>query len=82
MELHLPEELRALCDLNMLKLESGSFVEDERVSISADVLYSLKTTFGDGYIHGMLEYQSVPDKHMAFMNASRLQGIHCFDFYG
>jgi hypothetical protein len=29
MELHLPPELRAICDLSTLKLESGSFVEDD-----------------------------------------------------
>lgn len=28
MQLHLPAELQALCDLNTLKLESGTFVED------------------------------------------------------
>lgn len=28
MEIHLPAELRAICDLSTLKLESGSFVED------------------------------------------------------
>lgn len=27
-ELHLPAELRAVCDLSTLKLESGSFVEE------------------------------------------------------
>lgn len=29
MEIHLPKELRAVCDLSSLKLESGSFVEDD-----------------------------------------------------
>lgn len=29
MEIHLPAELRAVCDLSTLKLESGSFVEDD-----------------------------------------------------
>lgn len=28
-QLHLPEKLLALCDLTTLKLESGSFVEDD-----------------------------------------------------
>ncbi len=51
MELHLPAELRAICDLSTLKLESGSFVEDDLRQYFSDVLYSLKTTAGDGYIH-------------------------------
>ena len=29
MEIHLPAELRAICDLSTLKLESGSFFEDD-----------------------------------------------------
>lgn len=66
MELHLPAELRAICDLSTLKLESGSFVEDDLRQYFSDVLYSLKTTGGDGYIHVLVEHQSTPDKHMAF----------------
>jgi len=66
MELHFPAELRALCDLSTLKLESGSFVEDDlRQYFISDVLYSLKTT-GDGYAHVLIEHQSSPDRHMAF----------------
>ncbi|NXZ89526.1 Rpn family recombination-promoting nuclease/putative transposase [Serratia fonticola] len=67
MELHLPAELRAICDLNTLKLESGSFVEDNLRQYFSDMLYSLKTTAGDdGYVHVLIEHQSTPDQHMAF----------------
>ncbi|MBE0149173.1 Rpn family recombination-promoting nuclease/putative transposase [Serratia fonticola] len=67
MELHLPAELRAICDLDTLKLESGSFVEDNLRQYFSDVLYSLKTTAGDdGYVHVLIEHQSTPDQHMAF----------------
>lgn len=67
MELHLPAELRVICDLNTLKLESGSFVEDNLRQYFSDVLYSLKTTAGDdGYVHVLIEHQSTPDQHMAF----------------
>ncbi|MDH2067040.1 Rpn family recombination-promoting nuclease/putative transposase [Pantoea sp. GD03673] len=66
MELHLPPELRECCDLSTLKLESGSFVEADLRQYFSDVLYSLKTTAGDGYIHVLIEHQSAPDKHMAF----------------
>ncbi|ARJ44379.1 hypothetical protein B1H58_20375 (plasmid) [Pantoea alhagi] len=66
MEIHLPAELRAICDLGTLKLESGSFVEDDLRQYFSDVLYSLKTTTGDGYIHVLIEHQSTPDRHMAF----------------
>ncbi|WP_142501803.1 Rpn family recombination-promoting nuclease/putative transposase [Klebsiella sp. 2680] len=66
MEIHLPAELRAICDLSTLKLESGSFVEDDFRQYFSDVLYSLKTSSGDGYIHVLVEHQSTPDRHMAF----------------
>ncbi|MFT4465895.1 MAG: Rpn family recombination-promoting nuclease/putative transposase [Sodalis sp. (in: enterobacteria)] len=66
MEIHLPAELRAICDLNTLKLESGSFVEEDLRQYFSDVLYSLKTTTGDAYVHVLIEHQSTPDKHMAF----------------
>ncbi|WP_324021644.1 Rpn family recombination-promoting nuclease/putative transposase (plasmid) [Pantoea sp. JZ29] len=67
MELHLPAELRAICDLNTLKLESGSFVEDDLRQYFSDVLYSLKTTRDEeGYIHVLIEHQSSPNKLMAF----------------
>lgn len=67
LDIHLPAELHAICDLSTLKLESGSFVEDNLRQYFSDVLYSLKTTDeDDGYIHVLIEHQSTPDKHMAF----------------
>jgi recombination-promoting nuclease RpnB len=57
MSIHLPAELRAICDLSTLKLESGSFVEDDLRQYFSDVLYSLKTTNGDdGYIMVLVEH--------------------------
>lgn len=66
MELHLPPALRTICNLSTLKLESGSFVENDLRQYFSDVLYSLQTSAGDGYIHVLIEHQSTPDKHMAF----------------
>jgi len=67
MELHLPVELRAICDLRTLKLECSSFVEDNLRQYFSDVLYSMRTSTGDeGYVHILIEHQSTPDKHMAF----------------
>lgn len=65
-ELHMPTDLRDLCDLSTLKLEQGSFIDEDLRSYFCDVLYSLKTTGGDGYIHVLIEHQSSPDRHMAF----------------
>ncbi|WP_345829960.1 Rpn family recombination-promoting nuclease/putative transposase [Erwinia sp. HDF1-3R] len=66
MQLHLPTELKALCDFSTLKLESGSFVEESLRPYFSDVLYSLKASTGDAWIHVLIEHQSTPDKHMAF----------------
>ena len=67
MEIHLPTELRAICDLSTLKRENGSFVEENLRQYFSDVLYSLKTIDGDkGYVQVLIEHQSSPDKHMAF----------------
>ena len=66
MALHLPPALLAICDLSTLRLESGSFVEDDLRPYYSDVLYSLNTSKGDGYVHVLIEHQSSPDRYMAF----------------
>ncbi|CAM4048940.1 Rpn family recombination-promoting nuclease/putative transposase [Serratia silvae] len=63
---HLPSALLQHCDLNTLKLESGSFIESDLRAYYSDVLYSLRTVRGDGYVYVLIEHQSSPDKHMAF----------------
>ena len=64
--IHLPEHLRVLCDLRTLQLESGSFIEEDLRASHSDILYSLKTQTGEGYIYVLIEHQSSPDRHMAF----------------
>ncbi|PMM48761.1 Rpn family recombination-promoting nuclease/putative transposase, partial [Vibrio splendidus] len=66
LDIHLPTELRDICDLTTLKLESGSFIEESLRPYYSDVLYSLKTSQGEGYVYALIEHQSRPDKHMAF----------------
>lgn len=63
---YLPAPLRELCDLNTLKLEPGSFIEEDLRASYSDVLWSLKTRTGKGYIYALIEHQSSPDAHMAF----------------
>lgn len=66
MRIHLPPALLAICDLSTLRLASGSFVEEDLRPYYSDVLYSLKTAKGDGYVHVLIEHQSSADKQMAF----------------
>lgn len=66
LEFHLPASLRQLCDLGSLKLESGSFIEENLRAYYSDVLWLLKTAEGEGFIYVVIEHQSSPDAHMAF----------------
>ena len=66
MEIHLPKDLRELCDLDSLKLESASFVDEKLRALHSDILWSVKTRKGDGYIYVVIEHQSREDIHMAF----------------
>lgn len=65
-EIHLPPSLMQICKLDTLRLESGSFIEDDLRPFYSDILYSLETTSGCGYVHVLIEHQSSPDKLMAF----------------
>ena len=66
LDIHLPAELRELCDLDTLHLESGSFIEESLKGHSTDVLYSVQMQGNPGYLHVVIEHQSKPDKKMAF----------------
>ena len=66
LDAYLPASLHELCDLDTLKLDPGSFIEEDLRACYSDVLWSLKTTSGKGYIYALIEHQSSPDAHMAF----------------
>lgn len=66
LDVHLPPALHQACDLNTLRLESSSFIEEDLRAYYSDVLYSLKAGQGDGYIYALIEHQSSPDRHMGF----------------
>ena len=66
LQIHLPAKLLAYCNLSTLKLASGSFIEDDLRSYHSDVLYSLETVEGKGYIYCLIEHQSSPDRQMSF----------------
>ncbi|QBY46709.1 Rpn family recombination-promoting nuclease/putative transposase (plasmid) [Arsenophonus nasoniae] len=65
-DIWLPDELKALCDLDSLKVESGSFVDIEMKNYQSDILYSVSTSKGSGYIYVLIEHQSNPDKLIAW----------------
>ncbi len=63
---HLPAPLRRQCHFNTLSLCSGSFVESDLRLHCTDMLYSVRTRRGSGYIYCLIEHQSSPQKMMAF----------------
>ncbi|AWT19649.1 hypothetical protein DMP75_15255 [Klebsiella michiganensis] len=66
LQLYLPAPFLSICDLNTLQQASGSFIEEDLRSSDSDILYSLQTRHGAGYIYALIEHQSSPDKLMAF----------------
>ena len=50
LEIHLPEPLRKLCNLQTLRLEPTSFIEKSLRAYYSDVLWSVETSDGEGYI--------------------------------
>ncbi|MCC8379073.1 Rpn family recombination-promoting nuclease/putative transposase [Xenorhabdus sp. PB30.3] len=65
-DIHLPENIKKLCDFDTLKLTNSSFIDSQLRSRMSDVLYSVETQQGDGYIYVLVEHQSSPDKMMAW----------------
>lgn len=65
-DIHLPPSLVKLCHLDTLHLESSSFIEENLRQYYNDILYSLETTTGSGYVYVLIEHQSSPDENMAF----------------
>lgn len=64
--MYLPAPFLAICELDSLQLVSGSFVEEDLRASYSDILYSLRTRHGAGYVYALIEHQSTPDKLMAF----------------
>lgn len=65
LEIHLPEPLRKLCNLQTLRPNPLVLLKSLRAYYS-DVLWSVETSDGDGYIYCVIEHQSSAEKNMAF----------------
>ena len=62
---YLPDDVKALIDINSCHLENESFIEENLENSIGDVLLSAKYGDEDGYIYIMIEHQSQPHKFMA-----------------
>lgn len=65
-EVHLPEELRNIIDLNQLEIESGTFIDDLRQESIADMLFKTRIERNDAYLYLIVDHQSRPDPLMPF----------------
>ncbi|WGO84693.1 Rpn family recombination-promoting nuclease/putative transposase [Arsenophonus apicola] len=61
-DIWLPDDIKAQCDLDTLRPESGSFIDENMKNYQSDILYSVKTKKGAGYLYCVIEHQSTPDK--------------------
>lgn len=55
LDIHLPPALRKICDLRILRLKPGSFIENDLRTYYSDVLYSPKMQGQDGYVYVLIE---------------------------
>ncbi|SUF96739.1 Uncharacterized protein YfaD [Salmonella enterica] len=76
LNIHLPPALLAVCDLDTLQLESASFVDADLRPYISDILWSVETTRGTGYVYALIEHQSRPEKIYYFQNVKIFSGRH------
>ncbi len=65
-DIHLPAPLLAGNDLTTLKLEPNSFIIDDLRQYYSDLLWSVKTQEGVGYIYVVIEHQKSKPEDVAF----------------
>ncbi|EDK5263978.1 ISNCY family transposase [Salmonella enterica subsp. enterica serovar Enteritidis] len=67
LEAHLPEDIRSLVHLDTLRLESGSYVDEELKELHSDILYSVKMAQDERcLLYCVVEHQSTEDEMMAW----------------
>ncbi|WP_334472010.1 Rpn family recombination-promoting nuclease/putative transposase [Arsenophonus sp. PmNCSU2021_1] len=65
-EIWLPDEIKSVCNLETIRAESSSFIDEEMKNYQSDILYSVNTKKGKGYLYLLIEHQSTPDKLIAW----------------
>ena len=72
---HLPDAFKIHADLDTLKLEPGSFVDEELQMQITDVLYSLTWKGKTAFLYTLVEHLREADPLMAFRNIKYRIGI-------
>lgn len=65
-EHYLPAPIKALADLDKLKLSKESYISEELKLAITDVLFKTKFSGHEGYFYVLVEHQQKPDKLMPF----------------
>lgn len=65
-DIHLPNHIKQLCDFKTLAITNSSFIDNQLRTRLSDVLYTVETQQGEGYIYMLVEHQSTPDKLMGW----------------
>lgn len=63
---YITKELKEKCDFSTLKIEPGSFIDEDLRQQYSDILYSLKINGIKGYVYINVEHQSTPQELMPF----------------
>jgi predicted transposase/invertase (TIGR01784 family) len=63
---HLPPDLKAMINLQCLKLENHSFIDEAYKSTEADIVFSAPLAETTAYLYLLLEHQSEIDPLLAF----------------
>jgi len=66
LDTHLPDSLKSILDLNQIKIENDSFIEETLKESICDVLFSVTSRDNkQGFIYCLIEHQSKPQRFMA-----------------
>ena len=62
LENYLPDEIRAITQIESLEIEKDSFVTEELRDYYSDLLYNVKFSDREGYIYLLFEHKSYGEK--------------------
>ena len=65
-EVHLPEDLLNIVELDHLELQSGTYIDDMRKESIADTLFKTVINGHDAFLYLVVDHQSQPDELMPF----------------
>ncbi|ACQ68016.1 transposase [Candidatus Williamhamiltonella defendens] len=76
-EIWLPDEMKALCDFTTMKVESGSFVDEDMKAYQSDILYLLKTKKGEALRPGRAAFTPLGTSVKILLQPASLSALIC-----